>query len=60
MTLAEAHHLQVQTVTAGTVDLTTASGRMVGRMLGAAAQHEVHYARERMRRGKEQAAASGK
>jgi site-specific DNA recombinase len=60
VTLAEAHHLQVQTVTAGTVDLTTASGRMVARMLGAAAQHEVDHARERMRRAKAQAAASGK
>lgn len=58
--LAEGHHLQVQTVTAGTVDLTTASGRMVARMLGAAAQHEVDHARERMRRAKAQAAASGK
>ncbi|WP_166389594.1 recombinase family protein [Nocardioides ochotonae] len=60
VTLAEAHQLQVQTVTAGTVDLTTASGRMVARMLGAAAQHEVDHARERMRRAKTQAAASGK
>lgn len=60
VTLAEAHQLQVQTVTAGTVDLTTASGRMVARMLGAAAQHEVDHARERMRRAKSQAAASGK
>lgn len=60
VTLAETHHLQVQTVTAGTVDLASASGRMVARMLGAAAQHEVDHARERMRRAKSQAAADGR
>lgn len=60
VTVAEAHNLQVQTVTAGTVDLTTASGRMVARMLGAAAQHEVDHARERMKRAKAQMAADGK
>lgn len=60
VTLAETHHLQVQTVTAGTVDLTTASGRMVARMLGAAAQHEVDHARERMKRAKDQLALDGK
>lgn len=58
--VAEAHQLQVQTVTAGTVDLTTPSGRMVARMLGAAAQHEVDHARERMQRAKAQMAADGK
>ncbi|AZS39970.1 hypothetical protein CVS54_01288 [Microbacterium oxydans] len=58
--LAEAHHLQIQTVTAGTVDLSTASGRMVARMLGAAAQHEVEHAKERMKRAKDQMAADGK
>lgn len=57
--LAERHHLQVQTVTAGTVDLSTASGRMVARMLGAAAQHEIDHARERMARAKAQAASQG-
>ncbi|MHA7617407.1 recombinase family protein [Cellulosimicrobium cellulans] len=60
VTLAEAHTLRVQSVTAGTVDLSTASGRMVARMLGAAAQHEVDHARERMRRAKAQAAAEGR
>ena len=60
VTLAEEHRLAVQTVTAGTVDLSSASGRMVARMLGAAAQHEVDHARERMRRAKEQMAADGK
>ncbi|MFF2452124.1 recombinase family protein [Isoptericola sp. NPDC058082] len=59
VTLAETHHLQVQTVTAGTLDLSTASGRMVARMLGAAAQHEVDHARERMQRKRAQMAANG-
>ena len=59
VTVAEAHNLQVQTVTAGTVDLSSASGRMIARMLGAAAQHEVDHARERMRRAKAQMAADG-
>ncbi|MQA05300.1 MAG: recombinase family protein [Streptosporangiales bacterium] len=60
VTVAETHGTQVQTVSAGTVDLSTASGRMVARMLGAAAQHEVDHARERMRRAKSQAAADGR
>lgn len=60
VTVAEAHHLQIQTVTAGTIDLSSASGRMIARMLGAAAQHEVDHARERMRRAKAQMAADGK
>ena len=60
VTIAEAHALPVQTVTAGTVDLSTASGRMVARMLGAAAQHEVDHARERSRRAKAQAAVDGR
>ena len=58
--IAEAHHLQVQTVTAGNVDLSSPSGRMVARMLGAAAQHEVDHARERMQRAKDQMLRDGK
>lgn len=57
--VAEDSSLQIQTVTAGTVDLTTPSGRMVARMLGAAAQHEVDHARERMKRAKAQMAING-
>lgn len=60
VTIAEAHYLEVQSVTAGNVDLSSASGRMVARMLGAAAQHEIDHARERVRRAKAQAAADGK
>lgn len=58
--LAEETGLAVQTVKSGSVDLATASGRMVARMLGAAAQHEIDHARERMKRAKAQAAAEGR
>lgn len=58
--IAEQYGLAIQTVQSGSIDLTTASGRMVARMLGAAAQHEIDHARERMKRAKAQAAASGK
>lgn len=58
--LCEEHAIAVQTVRSGSVDLTTASGRMVARMLGAAAQHEIDHARERMKRAKAQAVADGK
>lgn len=58
--IAEAHNLQIQTVSAGTIDLSSASGRMVARMLGAAAQHEVEHSRERVKRAKDQAALDGK
>lgn len=60
VTLCEKHGTAVQTVRSGSVDLSTASGRMVARMLGAAAQHEVDHARERMKRAKAQAAQEGR
>ena len=60
VTLCESRGIAVQTVRSGSVDLTTASGRMVARMLGAASQHEIDHARERMKRAKAQAAAAGK
>lgn len=51
---------QVHTVAAGNVDLTTASGRMVARMLGAAAQHESERLGERVRLKHDELAANGK
>ena len=60
VTTCEKNSTEVQTVQSGSVDLSSASGRMVARMLGAAAQHEIDHSRERMKRAKEQAAASGK
>lgn len=58
--LAEAHHLQIATVTSGNVDLSTPSGRMNARIIASVAQHEVERTRERTRRAKEQMAAAGK
>ena len=47
--MVESSGAQVHTVAAGDVDLSTASGRMVARMLSAASQHEVERLGERMR-----------
>lgn len=58
--LVEASGAQVRTVSAGSVDLTTASGRMVARMLGVAAQHESERMGERVRAKNDELAASGK
>jgi DNA invertase Pin-like site-specific DNA recombinase len=49
----------VATVTAGDIDLETASGRMIARMLGAAAAHEVERNSERQRSRIEDLAAKG-
>jgi DNA invertase Pin-like site-specific DNA recombinase len=48
------------TVRAGELDLTTAAGRMVARMLGAAARHESELKSERIRRVRAQEAKAGK
>lgn len=58
--LCDRKGIAVRTVQAGTVDLSTASGRMVARMLGAAARHEVEHNVERQKRAKEQAALDGR
>ncbi|MEJ7796494.1 MAG: recombinase family protein [Nocardioides sp.] len=47
------------TVRAGDLDLSTAAGRMVARMLGAAARHESEQKSERIRRKRRQEAESG-
>jgi site-specific DNA recombinase len=46
----EAAQVQVHTVTAGDVDLTTASGRMTARIVGAVARHESEHRSERIKR----------
>ncbi|MDP9394597.1 MAG: recombinase family protein, partial [Actinomycetota bacterium] len=58
--ICQTYNVAVQTVRAGAVDLSTASGQMVARMLGAAARYEVDHARERMKRAKTDAASSGR
>lgn len=58
--IVECNGAQVHTVAAGTVDLSTASGRMVARMLGAASQHESERLGERARMKHDELAQGGK
>ncbi len=58
--LCERRSVTVQTVQAGVIDLSNASGRMIARMLGAAARHEVEHSIERQKRAKQQAAMDGR
>lgn len=58
--LVETSGAHVHTVAAGDVDLGTASGRMVARMLGAAAQHESERMGERIKMKHDELAASGR
>ncbi|GAB3185883.1 DNA invertase Pin-like site-specific DNA recombinase [Micromonospora palomenae] len=58
--LAERTGLQVQTCQSGAVDLTTPSGRMVARMLGATARYESEHKAARIRRKLAENAAAGK
>lgn len=58
--ICERHEVEVQTVQAGRLDLSTPSGRMVARMLGAVAKHETEHARERMLRAHQQGAKEGR
>ncbi|SKI64104.1 recombinase [Mycobacteroides abscessus subsp. abscessus] len=58
--LCERKKIEVRAVKAGTIDLSTPSGRMIARMLGAAARHEVEHMIERAKSQKKQAALDGK
>lgn len=60
ISVCEATAAPTATVTASPLDLTTPSGRMVARMLGAAARGEVEHSIERIKRAKLQAAVTGK
>lgn len=60
VTAVESSGAQVHTVAAGDVDLSTASGRMVARMLGAAAQHESERMSERLRHKHDELARRGR
>ena len=59
ITLAERHGLTLGTVT-GDVDLGTPTGKLVARILGAAARNETETKMSRQRREREQAAKAGK
>ena len=52
--LADKHGLELATVT-GEVDLSNPTGRLVARMLGAAARHEAEHKAERQKRQRRQA-----
>lgn len=58
--IVEANGAQVHTVAAGVVDLGTASGRMVARMLGAASQHESERIGERSKMKHDELARNGR
>lgn len=60
ISVCDEHRIDVRTVRGGDLDLSTASGRMVARMLGASARHEVEHAIERQKRAKKQAALDGR
>lgn len=58
--ISQAHGVTTYTVQAGLVDLTSASGRAVAKILGSIAQQESELKSERVQRQKLQAAKSGK
>ncbi|MBW0090517.1 recombinase family protein [Pseudonocardia oceani] len=53
-------HAPTHTVRAGELDLSTASGRMTARIVGAVARHESEQKGERLRRQRQQAQADGR
>lgn len=58
MALADAKHLALATVS-GDVDLSTAQGRLVARLKGAVARHEVEHKQARQKRAAKQKAEKG-
>jgi DNA invertase Pin-like site-specific DNA recombinase len=58
--LIEKTRCKVATVQSGEYDLTTATGRMTARVVGAVARHESEHKSDRMRRRHRQLAAAGK
>jgi hypothetical protein len=57
---SETHNVATYTVRAGAIDLSTPSGRLVARQLGAVARYEVEHSIERQKAAKLQAAKAGK
>lgn len=60
VSLAERRKIATKTVTAGELDLSTPTGRMVARILGSVARQEVEHKAERTRRAHLQAAQQGR
>lgn len=57
--VCEPRRVETRTVKAGTLDLATATGRMIARQLGVQARYEVERMAERQRRKRDQMAAAG-
>lgn len=57
--VCEPRNVQTRTVKAGTLDLTTATGRMIARQLGVQARYEVERMIERQRRKRDEMAKNG-
>lgn len=57
--IADSQHVEIRSVQGGTIDLSTASGRMVARILGSVARQESEHAGERRRFANDQRAAQG-
>ncbi|MCX2747174.1 recombinase family protein [Arthrobacter sp. MI7-26] len=60
ISLCQTHNVETHTVHAGHLDLSTASGRAVAKILGSIAQQESEQKAERIQRQKQQAAKAGK
>jgi site-specific DNA recombinase len=60
ISLCQAHNVETHTVHAGHLDLSTASGRAIAKILGSIAQQESEQKAERIQRQKQQAAKAGK
>ena len=58
--LCEKHSVIVRTVQAGELDLSTPTGQMTARIVGAVARHEIDHARQRMAAAHTQAAINGR
>jgi DNA invertase Pin-like site-specific DNA recombinase len=59
ISICDTNQIDVKTVQAGVIDLSTASGRMGARIYGAVARHEVEHTIERQKAAKLQAAKAG-
>lgn len=58
--VCEPRNVQTRTVKAGTLDLTTATGRMIARQLGVQARYEVERMIERQKRKRDEMAKHGR
>lgn len=58
--IANDHKIAIRTVTSGDIDLSTASGRMMARVVAAVNEHEVEHGQERMKLAKAAAASEGR